>query len=167
MIDDAAVTDLIGQLSALDDRAYAEALADCVMDPEPHEQAAFRSEALAVRSLAGARYLIDNVNSAIRRRDGESNRAWQARAEHFRNRVGMERRLLDAIVVGIRARAGLLPNQPNPRGRAMRELARLHPVEFLALVRAEQERDHRRRQEERARRRHLRKSGQPANALSG
>lgn len=129
------------QLSALTDQAYAEALADCVMDPDPFEQAAFRSPELAQRSLIAARYLIDNVNSQIRQRQDESKGAWGARAAHFRTRVGMERRILDAIVTGLRAQAGVLSNAPNPRARAMRRLAQLHPEEFLRLVREEQQAD--------------------------
>lgn len=129
---DPQVQAAVGELSALTDKRYAEALADCVMDPDPVEQAAFRSPELAPRSMVAARYLIDHVNTAIRR-EGESGRA--RRAEHFRDRVGMERRMLEAVA-GSNGESAV-----NPRGRAMRRLAQAHPREFLALVREEQAAD--------------------------
>lgn len=125
-------------LAMLTDRAFAEALADNVMYPDPLEQAAFRSPVLADRSLAACRFLIAEVNSTIRQREGETRGAWLRRAEHFRHRVGMERRLLEAITAGLRAQRGVLPASPNPRARAMRRLATLHPERFLELVREEQ-----------------------------
>lgn len=151
------VTELIEQFQGYPDQQYAEALADNVMDPDPVETAAFRSEQLAQRSLVAARYLIDNVNNQLRRKEGESGKAWAARAEHYRTRIGMERRLLETIVAGLRARAGIVPNAPNPRGRAMRELARRHPQEYLALVREEQERDQERARAAKEERKRLRK----------
>ena len=153
---------MIEQLTVLGDVQYAEALADCVMDPEPTEQAAFRSDALANRSLIAARYLIDHVNSTIRRNEAESNGSWAKRAEHYRNRVGMERRLLETIVAGIRAQRGMLAAPPNPRGRALKELARRYPQEFLAIVREEQEKDRTRIAREKAERKELRKAEKAA-----
>ena len=47
-------------------------------------------------------------------------------------------RLLDAILTGLRAQGGALPNAPSARARARRRLAELHPEEFLALVREEE-----------------------------
>lgn len=137
--DPAHVADLIGQLAALQDGAYADALAVNITEPDADEQAAFRSAELAQRSLVACRFLIENVNATIRRKSDESGKAWVLRAEHFRSRVGMERRLLEAVVAGLRAEKGILSSAPNPRGRAMRTLARQHPKEFLELVRQEQE----------------------------
>lgn len=119
-------TDLVQHVRRLllltDDRAYAQALADSIMDPIAEEQAAFRSPELAQRSLVATRFLIDDVNAAIQRKADESTKSWRSRADHFRNRVGMERRLLEAIVDGLRAQRGILPAQPNPKARAMRRL---------------------------------------------
>ena len=137
----AEIADMISQLEILADVRFAEALADCIMDPEPTEQAAFRSEALAFRTLTAARYLLDHVNVTIHRNDTESNGSWLKRAEHYRNRVGMERRTVETIVAGLRAQRGMLTSTPNPRHRAMRALSAKYPVEFLALVRTEQQAD--------------------------
>lgn len=146
-LDPRQVQATIDQLSALSDQAYAEALADCVMLPDEFEQAAFRSEQLAQRSLIAARYLLDNVNTQIRQRPDESKGAWGQRASHFRNRVGMERRILDAIVTGLRAQLGILPAAPNPRARAMRRLwsenmrGPIPAGRFRELLEEEQQRD--------------------------
>lgn len=124
-VDPAELEQMIHQLEVLSDTAYAESLADCVMDPDPVEQAAFRSDPLAERSLAAAIFLIENVNAQIRRNEGESAAGWKHRAEHFRSRVGMERRLLGTVVDGIYARQGRIKNAPNPRRRAQERLVNL------------------------------------------
>lgn len=156
--DPAEVQATVANLTELPDQQFAEALADCVMDPDPVEQAAFRSDDLALRALVAARYLIDNVNATIRQRADESGKAWALRAEHYRNRIGMERRLLESIVAGIRARDGQIMAAPNPRGRAMRRLAEKHPQEFLELVRDEQEAVAERRRAEKAERKRQRQA---------
>ena len=98
-VDPAEVDLMIGSLARLSDVSYAESLADCIMDPDPVERAAFRSPALVERSVIAAKYLIETTNSRIRAQAPlESNRAWERRAAHFRDRVGMERRLLDRVV---------------------------------------------------------------------
>jgi hypothetical protein len=109
------------ELHARDATAFAEALADNVMEPDLVETAAFRSEELAFYSLAATRYLIENARSVLARRRRASTE--KARTEGFMQKVGHERRLLELRVNGIRAEKGMLPNAPNPRQRAMRRLA--------------------------------------------
>jgi hypothetical protein len=86
------------------------------------ERAAFRSPELAVRAQAAAKFLIDNVNTDIRRSAGESNKAWEGRAARYRNRVGYEHRILNEVVAGLYAQQGRLDNRPNPRRRAQERL---------------------------------------------
>lgn len=164
--DPAAVARLIGQLERMSDTAFAESLADYVMtnlrkpDPEDYastsayerdlqdwadladdhavEQAAFRSDTLAIRSFYAAEMLIKQANTLLQRRSDEKGKDWQARTAHYRTRVGMERRLLGVRVDGIRAAKGILPSQPNPRARALENLSRRHSKEFLQLLRYEQ-----------------------------
>lgn len=108
-------------LETSDPTSFAEALADNIMEPDPVETAAFRHEDLAFKSLAATKYLIENANSVLKRRRRGSQQ--QRRTENFVQKVGLERRLLELRVNGIRAEKGLLPNAPNPRQRAMRRLA--------------------------------------------
>lgn len=107
-------------LEATDPTSFAEALADNIMEPEPAETAAFRSEELAFKSLNATKYLIENTRSVLARRRRGSEQ--QRRTEGFLQKVNYERRLLENIVNGLRAQRGLLPNAPNPRRRAERRL---------------------------------------------
>jgi hypothetical protein len=136
-------------LHARDTTAFAEALADNIMEPVIEETAAFRSEELAYYSLAATRYLIENARSVLtRRRRGSTEKA---RTEGFMQKVGHERRLLELRVNGIRAEKGLLPNAPNPRQRALRRLASENLAgdvpkgRFRQLVEEEQEVDRERK----------------------
>lgn len=133
------VAEVVADLEQMSDRDFREALADNITDPVAEETEAFRSPALAFRSYAATRALIESTNSVIRAREGESDRQWRRRAEEFRTAVGMERRLLELIVAGERARRGVTAAAPNPTSRALRELARNHPVEFVALKRKHRE----------------------------
>lgn len=117
----AAKTRELVDLEKRDRNAFAEALADNIMEPDPVETDAFRSDDLAFQSLAAARYLIDNANTVLRRRRRGSKE--QRGTERFMQAVGRERRILENIVNGMRARKGMLPNAPNPRQRALRRLA--------------------------------------------
>jgi hypothetical protein len=152
------VAQVIDRLSALTDVAFAEALADNIMEPDQDETAAFRSRELAHRSLDATKYLLARVNTEFRQRPGESRGSWGKRAAVFRDRVGLERRRLETIIAGLRAERGILMAPPNPRGRAYRELARRHPGEFLVLVREEQEKDRLHAAEEKERRKHVRRA---------
>lgn len=114
----------IKELDALEVRSpveFAEALADNIMEPDPIETQAFRSEDLAFKSLKAARYLIDHSGAVMKHRRRGSKQ--QQATREFMNRVGQERRLLEYIVNGIRAAKGQIPNAPNPRQRALRRLA--------------------------------------------
>lgn len=117
----ARITELRVLLDTRGASDFAEALADNIMEPLPVDTAAFRSEELAFESLAATRYLIDNAKSVLARRRRGSRQ--QMRTEAYMQKIGMERRLLELRVNGIRAEKGMLPNQPNPRQRAMRRLA--------------------------------------------
>lgn len=122
-VDPSALAAKVAELAALEARdptTFAEALADNIMEPDPVETAAFRSDDLAFKSLVATRYLIENTQSILRRRRRGS--VAQRRTEGFIQKVGRERRVLENIVNGIRARTGVLPNTPNPRQRAMRRL---------------------------------------------
>lgn len=113
----------IEELKALEQRdpnAFAEALADNIMEPDPVETAAFRSEELAFLAFNASKYLIDHANVMKRQRRRGSR--LQVRTDVFIQKVGRERRVLQARVDGLRAERGILPNAPNPRGRAMRRL---------------------------------------------
>lgn len=112
----------ITQLQALTDQAYAQSLADCVVDPEPVEHAAYRSDELAERSLAAAVFLVNTTNSLMKNGPSRDDPAWVHRTQHFLNRIGMERRLLGTIVDGMYARQGRVKNAPNPRRRAQERL---------------------------------------------
>lgn len=108
-------------LEARDRNGFAEALADNIMDPDPVETAAFRSDELAFQALAAARYLIENSQVIMRQR--RRGTAAKRGTENFIQQVGRERRILENIVNGMRAKKGMLPNAPNPRQRALRRLA--------------------------------------------
>ena len=155
-IDPQRLAGLIQVLDRQTDVDFAEALADCIMDPEPVEVAAFRSGQLAHRSLAATQFLIDHANTTINTREGEdASRKWKQRATaRFRDRVGLERKLLIQIVNGELARQGRDPsNAPSAQGRALRRLKQLHLDEFQALKREEQEKidaENRPRREERS-----------------
>lgn len=147
-LDPAEINSTIAYLSSRNDTDYAEALADCIMDPEPVEVAAFRSSQLAYRSLVACRYLIDHANTTIayRKQLEESGQTvddmttkWKQRATaRFRDRVGMERRLLEQIIAGDAARNGRISNAPSAQGRALRRLKQLHLDEFQRLKDEEQ-----------------------------
>lgn len=122
------VADLIRQFSALTEDRFAEALADCVMDPIHEEVQAFRSPELVARSLAAARYNIDHVNTVMSTREGPaaSNTRLRRATLAFRNKMGRERRILESIVAEAELRKGIIRNAPNPRARAMKRLWQLN-----------------------------------------
>ena len=164
---------VIRQLTALDDVPFAEALADNVMDPVAEETAAFRSDELARRSLAATQYLINNVNSTIKKNAGESNKGWQHRAEHYRSRIGMERRQLLDIVRGMDARLGRINNAPQPRRRAEKRLWNLvladKPVSretLRQLLEEEQQKDIDAREKEKERRKAAKRAAKASAASS-
>jgi hypothetical protein len=143
-------------------REFAEALADNIMEPDPVETAAFRSDELAFLSYTGARYLIDHSNEVLRDRRRGSRQAHDTR--RFQMEVGRERRILESIVNGIRAKKGMLPNQPNIRRRAERRLVQENlkgPVpqgRFIELLREEEEREQQRKRDAKRARAQARKA---------
>lgn len=124
-------------------RVFAEALADNIMEPDPIETAAFRSDELAGLSHIAATYLIEHSNEVLRGRKRGSRQAYDTR--RFQMAVGLERRRLAAVIEGIRARRGILPNQYNIRRRAERRLVQENlkgPVpqgRFIEILREEEE----------------------------
>lgn len=118
-----AVASMINHLRALelrDTREFAETLVTNILDPDPVETAAFRSDELAYLSFVATRWLIDNAKDvrARKRRGSQKERATDA----YIRLVGRERRVLEQIVSGLRAKNGVLPAAPNPRRRAERRL---------------------------------------------
>lgn len=107
-------------LEAADPTTFAEALADNIAEPLDIETAAFRSDDLAFKSLAAANYLIDRTNEVVRRHRRNSDK--QRASIAFGHKVARERRILENIVGGIKARNGILPTAPNPRRRAQQRL---------------------------------------------
>ncbi|WP_275466301.1 hypothetical protein [Streptomyces noursei] len=71
----------------------------------------------------------------------EPNNAHRRRLAQFQQRADHEAQLLSRVQAGKIARRGHLMPEPNPRSRARRRLADLHPVQFLELVREEQATD--------------------------
>ena len=138
-IDPVELRSTIEYLSSRTDEDFRDALADNLFEPDEVETAAFRHTELAWRSLAAARYLIDHANTTIKAREGDqSKKGAQLATARFRDRVGMERRLLESIVAGDRARNGILSNAPSAQSRALRRLKQRHLDEFQALKRVEQ-----------------------------
>ena len=157
----------IKELDALEVRdplEFAEALADNIMEPDPIETSAFRSEELVFKSYKAARYLIDHSGAVLNRRRRGSKE--QQATREFMNRVGQERRLLEYIVNGLRASKGLTPNAPNPRQRALRRLATenlkgdVPRGRFRELVIEEQEVDRERKRQQKEERRAQKKQEQ-------
>ncbi|HET7386189.1 MAG TPA: hypothetical protein VFJ19_05930 [Nocardioidaceae bacterium] len=146
----AAVRDLEA-LEASDPTGFSEALADNIMEPDPVETEAFRSDQLVFKSLAAVRYLQENAQSVLKRRRRGSQQ--KRRTEGFIQKVGYERRILENVRNGVRARKGLLPNAPNPRQRALRRLASENLAgatpqgRFRVLVIEEQDKDKERKRQ--------------------
>jgi hypothetical protein len=86
-----------------------------------YKEAAFRSERLAVKSLAACRLILGQIHVQLQR-DAEQKPHWARSARLFQNTVGYERRILEQVVAGQRAMSGVLPSSPNPRARAMEAL---------------------------------------------
>lgn len=107
-------------LEASDPTTFAEDLADNIVEPIALDTAAFRSDELAFKSLAAANYLIDRTNEQARRHRANSDK--QRATIAFGHKVARERRILENVVNGIKARNGILPAAPNPRRRAKERL---------------------------------------------
>lgn len=119
----AQVADRIRSLKALeesDPTAFAEALADNIVEPEAVDTQAFRSNDLAFQALAAADYLVQRSTEQVARFRRDSVR--QRGVMQFRAKVARERRLLENITTGIKATQGILPAAPNPRRRAKERL---------------------------------------------
>lgn len=122
--DPAQVREAIGRLDGAPDKTFAEIIADTVMAPapDPAVQAALRSPVLVAKSLAAVEYHIAQANARLKRHEGESDKAWRRRQEHFKHRMGVERTILRRVEEGVRAQRGIVPNRPNPRQWALEQL---------------------------------------------
>lgn len=131
---------MIAYLQDKTEDQYADELADCIMSPWPEGVESFRSPALIARSVAAAQYLINDVNSAIRRRgeDAGSNKDKHRAREAFRNKVGRERAILESILREEELRRGIIRNSPNASARASRRLKQRHLAEYQELKREEE-----------------------------
>ena len=127
------VQQVIRLLETMTDQEFHKAVMTNIIDPQVLASVAFSSDDLAERALEAAVFLQENVGSVLARKAGESDREWDRRVDHVRRLVVNERQRLQMIVNGMYARQGRMPNAPSARGRASRELERLHPVEFLEL----------------------------------
>lgn len=115
----------VAELAALELRdrtSFAEELADNIVEPDPVDTAAFRSDELAFKSLAAAIYLLQRTEEQIARHRRDRNRKKEVDAGRFGVKVQYERRLLQNITDGIKARNGIVPTAPNLRRRAMDRL---------------------------------------------
>lgn len=152
---------------ARDPRAFAEAVADNIMDPVTEETAALRSDELAPKTLIAVRFLIDHTLNATKRPPKGSDA--ERRRNHFLTSVNRERRVLEMIVAGIRAKNGVLPNAPNPRARALQRLANENLAgdvprgRFRDLLNEEEELVRARKREAKQARRDARKGRAPSN----
>lgn len=115
----ARVAELIA-LEASDPTTFAEELADNIVEPLELDTHAFRSDELAFKSLAAATYLIERTKEQARRHRANSDK--QRATIAFGHKVARERRILENVVNGIKARSGILPAAPNPGRRAKERL---------------------------------------------
>lgn len=159
--DPSRVRAIVAHLDQLPDVKYAEVVANVVMsrpeDLDVDAQAAMRTPALVAKSLAAVRFHIDQANARLKRSEGEDVREWRRRQEHFKHRMGVERRLLENVQQGVLAQRGIVPNRPNPRQRAMERLKEKHYEDFKRFLedekaRAKRERKAARKQARQARR---------------
>lgn len=121
--DHGRVTDLIAEFTRLeagDPLGFERAVAANIREAIADETAALRSAELAFKSLAAVQTLLVKTDEQIRRFARDPERL--ARVKRFRLQVERERRILQHIVDGERARRGIIPNSPNPRRRAERRL---------------------------------------------
>ena len=124
--DQALIDEVVESLSAvIDERKYAEMLADSIMTPvgnvlDAAKVLAFRDPRLINRSVAAANLLVNQVNSDMRHRVGPdaSNKDLARRTEVYKAMVGRERQLLKEVLKGLKAARGILDSSPNPRARA-------------------------------------------------
>jgi len=137
--DELAVT--ITYLEARSDPAFAQALAENVLDPDPVATAAFRSPQLATRSLSAARFVINRANNRIRNADSTPDPARTRYVQtRLRDAVGFERASIQAVVDNmVDDPRGAHGNAPSARSRAMRRMAREDPVRFLRFRREAEE----------------------------
>lgn len=157
---------MVAELSALNENRFMRAVSENLHDENPVETAAFRHPDLVFRTQAALRALLDQTNTQLRRREGETNKEWRRRAEHFRTIVGRERRLVETIITGLRAQRGIEFAAPNPRARAFRRLARENPVRYIQLVREEEDLDRRKAAEVKAARQKARRGQGNGSSLS-
>jgi hypothetical protein len=160
-LDQDEVNDEIARLSRMSPQEFADELADMVkedadivaamraekataQDREDHQfvkvtLAAFRSDELAYKAVAAANGILRNVSQQLERMgaEGKSRTEQAANAKRFGLLVSREKQVLELASNGVRARSGILPNQPNPNQRAYERLARMFHKDYVDLRRQE------------------------------
>lgn len=126
---------LIEEYTYLNEEEYRDLLADVVFAGDPDQLAALHSDDLAERTLFAAKHLVNQANNELNRRDRHIDPTKRANTTRFRDAMGLERTRAQGFVDNLRQRQGRVSNAPNASSRALRELAKNHPQEFVALKR--------------------------------
>lgn len=132
-------------LIPLSEDRFARALGDYIMSPEDELDdtlpdspepipanaawAAFTDPQLINRSVAAVRMLRRQTNLRIREAEGtrdKTRKEYATRQRFFLTRVARTHDLLETVFKGIKARAGIPDNAPNPKARAMERLWQLN-----------------------------------------
>jgi hypothetical protein len=129
------VQQYIDQYRLLNDREYRNVVADAVFEGEQVELAALHSDELIVLTSRAVELMVKEVNNQLNNPRRDKDVAWRRRATTFRDVMGEERRLAKALVDNLSVRMGRASNAPNASSRALRELAKRHPVEYIELRR--------------------------------
>ncbi|MFF4276108.1 hypothetical protein [Streptomyces sp. NPDC001536] len=153
------VDDEIDFLDQLTDEDFAREFAALVQDLPADERKvsrtvtglAFRSDELSRRSMKAAKELHRGAEQYLLPVDGESRTAHEKRLAEFRARMETEQVLLQVVMDAYPARRGRMPTRRNPRRRAADRLAKLHPEQYLELLREEEAKDREARKKPRPR----------------
>src|SRR5690606_27046563 len=132
----------IAYLATLNSDQFANALADCIMSPEAEwddalpdapkpipkvaAERAFRSPRFVEQSIAAADLLLKQARNRTLAKGADNDRDWRRRQQFYMDKVGRERKVLGAVLKGLKAQAGYVDNAPSPRGRAMQRLWQLN-----------------------------------------
>lgn len=150
-LDPQLVADKARELLALEQqqgpRVFAEEVADILLAPEPDpvEIAALRCDEVAFLAWNATKYLLEHSGLVIRERIRRRQHQEANATRRFQVEINREQRILKAIVEGIRARNGRLPNERNPKRRAERRLVQenlkgdVPKGRFIEILREEEE----------------------------
>lgn len=141
-----AVDSAVARLADLDDAAFSGSISDhlwwmtSATTPEGEpvhplteedvaDQAAYRTPALAMRSLKAVRRAQQTVRETVPRQEGETDASWNWRVLRYQGAIEREETLLETVVAGLKAQRGILATPRNPRRRAEHRLAQLNLAE--------------------------------------